>query len=217
MIWLNKFFRHRKVDQNRWVVLDVETTGLDTRKAQLLEIAAVTLHFDPNTQSLSIDVSDSFEAVLKQENPLQDSALNKENILLHGIGIGVQKSGEDPRRVLSEFEKWLGDSPIFGFHVIFDEVMIQKTFKKFLNRDLPNLWIDVEPLVARTYPEVKLRYMDDWMRHLGIYCAVRHQAAADTFATAEMMMRIWPKLKASVKKVEDLDKLAKLVAKLPRY
>lgn len=217
MIWLNKFFRQRKVDQNRWVVLDVETTGLDTRKAQLLEIAAVTLHFDSNTQSLSIDVSDSFEAVLKQENPLQDSALNKENILLHGIGIGVQKSGEDPRRVLSEFEKWLGDSPIFGFHVIFDEVMIQKTFKKFLNRDLPNLWIDVEPLVARTYPEVKLRYMDDWMRHLGIYCAVRHQAAADTFATAEMMMRIWPKLKASVKKVEDLDKLAKLVAKLPRY
>ena len=217
MIWLNKFFRQRKVDQNRWVVLDVETTGLDTRKAQLLEIAAVTLHFDPNTQSLSIDVSDSFEAVLKQENPLQDSALNKENILLHGIGIGVQKSGEDPRRVLSEFEKWLGDSPIFGFHVIFDEVMIQKTFKKFLNRDLPNLWIDVEPLVARTYPGVKLRYMDDWMRHLGIYCAVRHQAAADTFATAEMMMRIWPKLKASVKKVEDLDKLAKLVAKLPRY
>ena len=211
MFFLKKILRKLKVNSNRWVVLDVETTGLDTKKAQLLEIAAVALHLDPITQQLKINVADSFEAVLKQK-----VSSTKENILLHGIGVGAQQSGEDPRRVLIEFEKWVGNSPLLGFHVIFDETMIQKTFKKYLGRKLLNLWIDIEPLVSRTYPRVKLRYMDDWMRHMGIECAVRHQAAADTYATAEMMMQIWPHLKRSAASIEEIYDLARNVAKLPR-
>lgn len=211
MSWFKRFFHKQPVDANRWVVLDVETTGLDTRKAVLLEIAAVTLHLDPETQKLKIDVTDSFEAVLKQ-----DIGFNKENILLHGIGVGAQKTGEDPKRVLQEFEKWVGNSPLLGFHVVFDETMIQKTFREHLQRELPNIWIDIEPLVARTYPLVKARYMDDWMKHMGIECAVRHQAAADTFATAEILMKIWPKLRVSANKIEEIHQLALRVAKLPR-
>ena len=211
MSWFKRFFHKQPVDANRWVVLDVETTGLDTRKAVLLEIAAVTLHLDPETQKLNIDVTDSFEAVLKQ-----DIGFNKENILLHGIGVGAQKTGEDPKRVLQEFEKWVGNSPLLGFHVVFDETMIQKTFREHLQRELPNIWIDIEPLVARTYPLVKARYMDDWMKHMGIECAVRHQAAADTFATAEILMQIWPKLRVSANKIEEIHQLALRVAKLPR-
>lgn len=211
MSWFKRFFHKQPIDANRWVVLDVETTGLDTRKAVLLEIAAVTLHLDPETQKLKIDVTDSFEAVLKQ-----DIGFNKENILLHGIGVGAQKTGEDPKRVLQEFEKWVGNSPLLGFHVVFDETMIQKTFREHLQRELPNIWIDIEPLVARTYPLVKARYMDDWMKHMGIECAVRHQAAADTFATAEILMKIWPKLRVSANKIEEIHQLALRVAKLPR-
>jgi DNA polymerase-3 subunit epsilon len=211
MSWFKRLFHKQPVDANRWVVLDVETTGLDTRKAVLLEIAAVTLHLDPETQKLKIDVTDSFEAVLKQ-----DIGFNKENILLHGIGVGAQKTGEDPKRVLQEFEKWVGNSPLLGFHVVFDETMIQKTFREHLQRELPNIWIDIEPLVARTYPLVKARYMDDWMKHMGIECAVRHQAAADTFATAEILMKIWPKLRVSANKIEEIHQLALRVAKLPR-
>lgn len=211
MLWLKRLLHKQPINANRWIVLDVETTGLDTRKAVLLEIAAVSLHLDPETQHLKIDIADSFEAVLKQ-----DIGFNKENILLHGIGVGAQKTGEDPKRVLQEFEKWVGNSPIFGFHVIFDETMIQKTFRQHLQRELPNIWIDIEPLVARTYPHVKARYMDDWMKYMEIECAVRHQAAADTFATAEILMKIWPKIRVSAKKIEEIQQLALRVAKLPR-
>ena len=212
MFSLSHLFKKQAVDSNRWIVLDVETTGLDTRKAQLLEIAAVSLHLDPVTQQLKIDVADSFEAVLKQ-----DIVLDKENILLHGIGVGAQKAGEDPAKVLKAFEQWIGTSPLFGFHVIFDEAMIQKTFRQFLGRTLTNLWIDIEPLVSRTYPQIKYRYMDDWMRHMGIECAVRHQAAADTYATAEILMQIWPQLRRSAPGVQEVHDLAKRAAKLPRH
>ena len=45
------------------------------------------------------------------------------------------------------------------------------------------------------YPEVRARALDDWLAHFRIDCAVRHQAAADTLATAELMLTLWPALR----------------------
>ena len=42
------------------------------------------------------------------------------------------------------------------------------------------------------HPEVGGRALDDWLAHFGVDCAVRHQAAADTLATAELLLRLWP-------------------------
>lgn len=212
--WIKGLWGRAPMNPYRWVVLDVETTGLNTRKASLLEIAAVSLHLDPITQNLKIDLADSFEVVLKQD-PSRKS--DKENILLHGIGVDAQKSGEDPVAALLKFEEWIEDAPLFAFHAVFDEAMIQKTFKQYLGRKLKNAWIDIEPLVAKCYPEVKAKYMDDWVQFLGIECAVRHQAAADTFATAEIMMQIWPLLRQHADSIEAIEELEKRLRKLPRH
>ena len=53
-------------------------------------------------------------------------------------------------------------------------------------------WLDLEPVADALYPEVGGRALDDWLTHFGIECAVRHQAAADTLATAELLLRLWP-------------------------
>ena len=39
-----------------------------------------------------------------------------------------------------------------------------------------------------------MRAPDDWLTHFGIHCAQRHQAAADTLATAELLLKLWPAL-----------------------
>ena len=211
--WLKSLWNDKPMHPNRWVVLDVETTGLNTRKASLLEIAALCIWFDPITQTLKIDIADSFGVVLKQQDA--DSS-NKENILLHGIGVQAQKAGEDPASALLQFEQWIGDSPLFAFHAMFDEAMIQKSYKQYLGYKLKNVWIDIEPLVAKCHPETKAKYMDDWMRHLGIECSVRHQAAADTFATAEIVLQIWPILRQFANTIDSIAQLEKRLRQLPR-
>jgi len=46
------------------------------------------------------------------------------------------------------------------------------------------------------------------MSHFGIECAVRHQAAADTFATAELLLQIWPGLRTQAHNWRDMATLA---------
>ncbi len=211
MFWLKRLLgQTQATNQNRWVVLDVETSGLDPRQDRLLAIAAVCIHVNDD-QSLKIDIFDSFEAVLKQ-----DLASDKDNILLHGIGAQAQMMGEDPQQVLRNFERWVGSAPLLAFHAAFDESMIQRAFQYQLGHKLKNTWIDVEPLVSASYPEVKARSLDQWMNHLGIECAVRHQAAADTFATAELILQIWPRLRPLAATIDLIEKLARESRWLPR-
>jgi DNA polymerase III subunit epsilon len=176
---------------HRWVVVDVETSGLDVHRDRLLAIAAIALRVDGNATP-QIALGDSFEAVLRQDLAPAD----KGNILLHGIGVGAQRAGAPATEVLGAFEQWLGDAPLIAFHAEFDKAMIYRAMKHTLGRTPHNLWVDLEPLADVMHPEVRGTALDDWLGHFGIECAVRHQAAADTLATAELLMQLWPALRA---------------------
>jgi DNA polymerase-3 subunit epsilon len=117
---------------------------------------------------------------------------------------------------LRNFERWVGDAPLLAFHAAFDESMIQRAYQYQLGYKLKNTWIDVEPLVSACFPNVKARSLDQWMAYLGIECAVRHQAAADTFATAELILQCWPKLKSLASTIDLIEKLAREFRWLPR-
>jgi len=177
------------IDLRRWVVLDVETTGLDMNQDALLAIAAIALRFDAGDDPTPrIDLADSFEAVLHHDSASTD----KDNILLHGIGVGAQRAGAPPAEVLGAFERWAGHSPLVAYHAAFDRVMIGRAMRRHCAHGLANPWLDLAPVAAALFADVDAHALDDWLDHFGITCAVRHQAAADTLATAELALRLWP-------------------------
>ncbi|MFM2449917.1 MAG: polymerase PolC-type [Pseudomonadota bacterium] len=177
-----------RVDESRWIVLDVESSGLDMHSDRLLAIAAIGVRFD--SPAPRIDLGDSFEVLLRQSD--QEAVIDKNNILLHGIGVGMQRSGTVAPDALRAFARYVGDSPLIAFHAAFDRTLIERAFKTHLGLRLPNPWLDLEPLAAVLNPAVKARALDEWMAHFNIHCAVRHQAAADTLATAELLLKLWP-------------------------
>lgn len=208
---LRSLFKAKQPEARRWIVLDVETSGLDPYSDRLLAIAAVALEVSPNFERIAIVIGDSYEAVLKQDLPS-----SKDNILVHHIGAQAQADGRPPIEVLEEFQAWLGDCPLLAFHSAFDEAMLGRAYALAGLKPLQNEWLDIEPLAKITGVNPSLRALDDWLRHFGIECAVRHQAAADTFATAELLMRLWPYLKREASSWSSLRSIARQANWIPR-
>ena len=75
----------------RWVVVDVETTGLHATVDELISIGCVAM-FDGR-----VVPADSIEIIIRKP-----SASSRDNILVHGIGVQAQLSGTDPRDAMRE-------------------------------------------------------------------------------------------------------------------
>ena len=208
---LRSLFKGKQPEARRWIVLDVETSGLNPHSDRLLAIAAVALDVSPDFERIAIVIGDSYEAVLKQDLPS-----SKDNILIHRIGAQAQADGRPPIEVLEEFRSWLGDCPLLAFHSAFDEAMLSRAYALAGLKPLQNEWLDIEPLAKITGVNPSLRALDDWLGHFGIECAVRHQAAADTFATAELLMRLWPYLKREASSWASLRRIARQASWIPR-
>ncbi len=172
----------------RWVVLDVETSGLDPHHDRLLAVAAVAVC--TQAPRPTIVTADSFEAVLRQ--PACAAPADKANILLHGIGVGAQGAGVPAAQALAALHQWAGLSPVLAFHAAFDRTVIERACRAARQRPPQGPWLDLEPLAAVLHPDRAARSLDEWMALLGIRCAARHQAAADVLATAELLLKLWP-------------------------
>jgi len=179
-------------DARRWVVLDVEASGLDAARDRLLAIAAVGVEVTDERPHIAL--ADSFSVVLHQ--PDDPAPPDKSNILLHGIGIGAQRAGADPAQALAAFSHFAAGSPLLGFHVGFDRAMIEQACARWRWPAPRNRWLDLEPLAAVLVPQVGASTLDDWLGHFRIRCLRRHDATADALATAELLLHLWPALRA---------------------
>ncbi len=185
----------------RWVVIDVESTGLDPKRDRLVAIAGVALHFTQGLPRLLAD--DSFEVVVQGVG----EAFDRNNILVHGVGVGARRRGVPLADALAAFEGWAGPSLRAGFHVDFDRVLIERAAGRTTP---PARWLDLAPLAAAMHPQVRAQALDEWLEHFGIPCLARHEAVADTLATAELLMRLWPGLqRAGVKDAATAQALAR--------
>jgi len=166
----------------RWVVVDTETSGLDPERDRLLAIGAVAVDDD------GILLDDSFETIV-QGDPSGDAT----NIVVHGIGHGAQAAGMPARDALAAFREWAADAPRVGFHADFDRAVLRVAFA---GAGLPaddRPWLDLAPLAGALVPEAYRyggRSLDDWLAAFGIECTIRHNAASDALATAELLLRL---------------------------
>lgn len=190
-------------EPTRWVMVDVETTGLDPSSDRLLAIAAIALRVDWMARRLWVELGDSFEVVLHSE-----AGAARDNILLHGIGLQRQREGMPPQQALAAFADFTADAPLLAFHAAFDAAMIDRACRTHLGKPPAHRWIDIEHLCAVAFDHVPARALDDWLQHFEIPCAVRHQAAADTLAQCELLLRIWPRLAPQCGSWRELGRLA---------
>ncbi|MBD8473948.1 3'-5' exonuclease [Pseudomonas sp. CFBP 8770] len=168
--------------EQRWVVLDLETSGLNLNKDQVLSIGAVVI------EDGAVDFSQQFERTLLREQPRLGAS-----VLIHGLGPEAIAAGQVPADALLDFMTFVGDSPLLAFHAPFDEHMLGRALKDSLGYTLQHLFIDVAELAPMLCPDALLRAagLDDWTTHFGLQVGERHHASADALVTAELAMLLF--------------------------
>ena len=190
----------RPLQQQRFVILDLETSGLNMRRDQVLSIGAVVI------ENGAIDLSQQFECTL-QRHGHQASA----STLIHGIAPNEIANGEDPAEALLSFMEFVGDSPLLAFHAEFDQRMLARALKQSLGYRLQHAFFDVAEIAPLLCPKAKLPHagLDDWTQHFGLQVQQRHHASADALVTAELALILFSKARQ-----QQLDNLPALLQQL---
>ena len=193
------------ITASRYVVVDVETSGLNLMKDRLIAIGAIAVNAG------DIHLADSMEIILQQSR-----ISDRDNILIHGIGGTAQAEGVPPVEAMLTFLEYLGKSPLIAFHVDFDKTMIDRALKTFLGLKFKHPWADLAYLSPALYPELARshRSLDQWMAHFGLNNYARHSALADALSTAELMLSLRERLSAkhieSFKAMRELEKAQRM-------
>lgn len=180
--------RNAPMESLRWVVLDVETSGLNPHADRLISIGAVELV----QQRIRLDRP--FGVVLRQAE-----ASTRANILVHGIDGSTQRGGMDPATALLQFLEFAQNAPLAGFHADFDRAMLERACREYLGCTPPNPWIDLAFLAPAVFecPDGEIPTgLDGWLARYGITNPARHQALPDALATAQLMQVVCAQAKA---------------------
>ncbi|AGZ37474.1 3'-5' exonuclease [Pseudomonas sp. SWI6] len=165
--------------EQRWVVLDLETSGLNTNRDQVLSIGAVAI------EDGAIDFAQQFERTLRRPEHKTNAS-----VLIHGLGPSALAAGCDPAEALLDLLEFIGDSPVLAFHAPFDQRMLARSLKESLGYRLQHPFIDIAELAPLLNPDTVLREasLDDWLACFGLQVDERHHASADAQATAELAL-----------------------------
>ena len=189
-----------RAENERWIVVDTETSGLDPANDRLLSIGAVAVDVT------GIRLDDSFEVVLRSRH-----TSDKDNVVIHGIGHEAQSLGVPAAEALNAFSSFVADAPCVGFHSEFDQTALSQCANAVgVPLSLRN-WLDLAQLAAALVPESHRRgkrSLDDWLAKFDIDIVARHTAAGDALATAELLLRL--RAMASAQRVSGFAGLVRL-------
>jgi DNA polymerase III subunit epsilon len=185
----------------RWVVVDVETGGLNPLADPLLSIGAVEI------RDGRIGIGTGFEAGVRQA-----SATSHQNILVHGLTHSQQLAGMAARDALLDFAEYAAGAVFVAFHAGFDKTVLQTAMRKELGWNLPGYWLDAAVLAPLLFPESGKgrRHLDDWLEGFGLANFARHSAVADAAATAQLwLVLLEAARRQNLSTLKDLDRLVR--------
>lgn len=184
------------------VVLDTETTGLDPRKARLLQIGAVRI------QRGNLDADQRF---VKLINP--GALIPKASVAVHGITDAMVADAPKFPAVIQDFEAFVGNSFVIGHAIAYDLTVLQREYS-LAGQSWPNIrGLDVRLLARIAAPSLADHGLDRLCAWLGIEIVDRHSALGDAIATAKVFLALLPLLRSrNVRTLAEADVASRMLA-----
>lgn len=168
----------------QFVVLDVETTGLDPDKHKIIEIGAIKVNRD------SIH-HEAFQALVKI-----DGKLPKKITEITGITAGMlEKDGQPLESVIRDFLQFVGDLRLVAFNAPFDLAFLSAAASQF-NLEINNPVSCALDMSRRAWPGLKSYKLESLIKIGGLSTQGNHRALKDCELTTTVYMGAAAKLRS---------------------
>ena len=162
---------------DNYTVVDIETTSLDSRAGEILEISALKVR--------NKKVVEEFSKLIRV------SEVGAFTTHLTGItDEEMRRYGEDIDTVLNELLAFLGDDVIVGHNVNFDINFIYDNLKDKLGLYLTNDFVDTLRLSRMLLSFLPRHRLDDLMSYFNLETRNEHRALNDCILTNQVYLKL---------------------------
>lgn len=168
----------RRIAAADFVVVDLETTGLDLAGASILEIGAVRVS--------RLRIVDRFESLVRPPGKLPRAI-----VALTGIRDEMVAEAPTARRALGAFCRWLDRTPTAPFvahNASFDHRFVTRALDSCGLPAYRGAVLCTRKLARRLIPELGRYNLDHLCAHFGVSNPARHRALGDAEATARALI-----------------------------
>ena len=165
----------RELDQ-AIVVLDFETTGLDTNRDRVIEIGAVKL--------VNGAVTDNFGMLVNPEVPLPPKITQ-----ITGITDMMLKDEQKAAQAIPLLMDFIGDCAIAAHNASFDCAILKSELRR-LGKTFSAPVLDTLTMSRKLYPHLKSHKLKSVCKALGVSLKNAHRAVHDAAATAQCLAKM---------------------------
>ncbi|MBM7000854.1 type I-E CRISPR-associated endoribonuclease Cas2 [bacterium] len=173
--------RSRRASQEepgQYVIVDVETTGLDPRVDQIIEIGAIKV--------INGEMQEAFQKFVKPDAPIPDSIVRLTGITNELI----DSEGVSPAEALVGLYDYVGFCPIVAHNASFDISFIDALCERLDVENLDNRIIDTLDLARKRVPNASSYKLGDIAAQLGVAVEGGHRAVEDCLTTRALFLKL---------------------------
>jgi len=175
-----------------FVAVDLETTGLDPRRDDIIEIAAVPF-VDGRPQHAYVTRVDPGRPIPPESSRIHGIT---DDMVVHATTIG---------EALVKLEAVCGRRVLVGHGIAFDLAMLARARRAHRLPPVVNPTLDIMRLAAALHPDWKRFGFDDVASRMGIGILGRHSAEGDAVAAGELLLALIPEIRdRGIRTVGDL-------------
>ncbi|WJE17502.1 PolC-type DNA polymerase III [Halobacillus sp. ACCC02827] len=167
----------RVLEDDVYVVFDVETTGLSAVYDQIIELAGVKVKGG--------EIIDRFESFANPHHPLSQTTID-----LTGITDDMVKDAPEIGDVLKDFHEWMADDILVAHNASFDMGFLNAGFKRIDYGKAKNPVIDTLELARFLVPELKNHRLNTLCKKFDIELTQHHRAIYDAEATGYLLWKL---------------------------
>ena len=174
--------KDKKIDDEEFVVFDIETTGLNSHTNEIIEIGAVKIKAGR--------IVDRYSQLINPGRPIPYH-------ITEITSITDEQVANEPKidKVIGKFVDFVGDAVLVAHNAPFDMGFIKRDIKKYLSIDYQCSVIDTLQMARDLFPDLKKYGLGDLNKTLGLALEKHHRAVDDSQATANMFIIFLEKYK----------------------